>query len=184
MKPNAGAGIAILALSAALTACGGSTGTAPATTSPAVTEGSPPVSATAPAASVTPPSAPPESAAVDLMTATSSAGEIVVDAKGMSVYFFTKDVKDSGTSACTDACLAAWPPVTTAAETPQVEGVTGTVGTITTPDGAKQVTLNGLPLYYFAKDTKAGDILGQGVNGVWYLADPSGEMIRMGASGY
>ena len=118
------------------------------------------------------------------MTATSSAGEIVVDAKGMSVYFFTKDVKDSGTSACTDACLAAWPPVTTAAETPQVEGVTGTVGTITTPDGAKQVTLNGLPLYYFAKDTKAGDILGQGVNGVWYLADPSGEMIRMGSSGY
>ena len=187
MKLNAGAGLAILALSAALTACGGSTGTAPATTSPAVTEGSPPASATAPAASVTPPSAtsaPPASAAVDLMTATSSAGEIVVDAKGMSVYFFTKDVKDSGTSACTDACLAAWPPVTTAAETPQVEGVTGTVGTITTPDGAKQVTLNGLPLYYFAKDTKAGDILGQGVNGVWYLADPSGEMIRMGASGY
>ena len=184
MKLNVGAGLAILALSAALTACGGSTGTAPATTSPAVTEGSPPVSATAPAASVTPPSAPPESAAVDLMTAASSAGEIVVDAKGMSVYFFTKDVKDSGTSACTDACLAAWPPVTTAAETPQVEGVTGTVGTITTPDGAKQVTLNGLPLYYFAKDTKAGDILGQGVNGVWYLADPSGEMIRMGASGY
>ena len=184
MKLNVGAGLAILALSAALTACGGSTGTAPATTSPAVTEGSPPASATAPAASVTPPSAPPESAAVDLMTATSSAGEIVVDANGMSVYFFTKDVKDSGTSACTDACLAAWPPVTTAAETPQVEGVTGTVGTITTPDGAKQVTLNGLPLYYFAKDTKAGDILGQGVNGVWYLADPSGEMIRMGASGY
>ena len=184
MKLNVGAGLAILALSAALTACGGSTGTAPATTSPAVTEGSPPVSATAPAASVTPPSAPPESAAVDLMTATSSAGEIVVDAKGMSVYFFTKDVKDSGTSACTAACLAAWPPVTTAAETPRVEGVTGTVGTITTPDGAKQVTLNGLPLYYFAKDTKAGDILGQGVNGVWYLADPSGEMIRMGASGY
>ncbi|MFJ6313211.1 COG4315 family predicted lipoprotein [Pseudarthrobacter oxydans] len=184
MKLNVGAGLAILALSAALTACGGSTGTAPETTSPAVTEGSPPASATAPAASVTPPSATQESAAVDLMTATSSAGEIVVDANGMSVYFFTKDVKDSGTSACTDACLAAWPPVTTAAETPQVEGVTGTVGTITTPDGAKQVTLNGLPLYYFAKDTKAGDILGQGVNGVWYLADPSGEMIRMGASGY
>ena len=184
MKLNVGAGLAILALSAALTACGGSTGTAPEITSPAVTEGSPPASATAPAASVTPPSATQESAAVDLMTATSSAGEIVVDANGMSVYFFTKDVKDSGNSACTDACLAAWPPVTTAAETPQVEGVTGTVGTITTPNGAKQVTLNGLPLYYFAKDTKAGDILGQGVNGVWYLADPSGEMIRMGASGY
>jgi predicted lipoprotein with Yx(FWY)xxD motif len=187
MKHNLGAGLAILALSAALTACGGGTGTAPATTSPAVTAGTPPASATAPAASVSPPSATSSSTAsagVELKTASSSAGTIVVDAEGMSVYFFTKDVKDSGTSACTEACLAAWPPVTTMADAPKVEGVTGTVGTITTPDGAKQVTLNGLPLYYFAKDTKAGDILRQGVNDVWYLADPSGEMIRMGASGY
>lgn len=186
MKHHSGAGLAILVLAAALTGCGGGTGTAPATDSPEVTTGAPPASATAPAASVSPPSAPSTEtagAAVDLMTATSSAGNIVVDAKGMSVYFFTKDVKDSGTSACTDACLTAWPPVTTTADTPKVEGVTGTVGTITTPEGAKQVTLNGLPLYYFAKDTKPGDVLGQGVNDVWYLADPSGEMITMGASG-
>lgn len=183
MKKHLGAGLAILALTAALTGCAGGSETTPAASSPAVTAGSPPASATAPAASVSPPSAT-ASADVDLMTASSSAGNIVVDAKGMSVYFFTKDVKDSGTSACTDACLTAWPPVTTTADTPKVEGVTGTVGTITTPDGAKQVTLNGLPLYYFAKDTKAGDILGQGVNDVWYLADPSGEMIKMGASGY
>lgn len=184
MKHNLGAGLAVLALAAAMTACGGTE--TPATTSPAVTEGAPLASPTAPAGSVAPPSAPsdtPASADVDLKTASSSAGEIVVDANGMSVYFFTQDVKDSGTSACTDACLAAWPPVTTAADTPQVEGVTGTVGTITTPDGAQQVTLNGLPLYYFAKDTEAGDILGQGVNDVWYLADPSGEMIMAGASG-
>jgi predicted lipoprotein with Yx(FWY)xxD motif len=183
MKKHLGAGLAILALTAALTGCAGGGETTPAASSPAVTAGSPPASATAPAGSVSPPAAT-ESADVDLMTASSSAGNIVVDGKGMSVYFFTKDVKDSGTSACTDACLTAWPPVTTTADTPKVEGVTGTVGTITTPDGAKQVTLNGLPLYYFAKDTKAGDVLGQGVNDVWYLADPSGEMIKMGASGY
>lgn len=183
MKKHLGAGLAILALTAALTGCAGGGETTPAASSPAVTAGSPPASATAPAGSVSPPAAT-ESAGVDLMTASSSAGNIVVDGKGMSVYFFTEDVKDSGTSACTDACLTAWPPVTTTADTPKVEGVTGTVGTITTPDGAKQVTLNGLPLYYFAKDTKAGDILGQGVNDVWYLADPAGEMIKMGASGY
>jgi predicted lipoprotein with Yx(FWY)xxD motif len=115
------------------------------------------------------------------MTASSSLGDIVVDAKGMSVYYFTKDVKDSGTSACTGGCLTAWPPLLTTSAEPKVEGVTGTVGTITTPEGAKQVTLNGLPLYYFAKDTKAGDILGQGVNDVWYLADPAGEMIKTAA---
>ncbi|XTR53366.1 hypothetical protein ACOM2C_11210 [Pseudarthrobacter sp. So.54] len=26
----------------------------------------------------------------------------------MSVYFYTKDVKDSGASACTGGCVAAW----------------------------------------------------------------------------
>jgi predicted lipoprotein with Yx(FWY)xxD motif len=120
-------------------------------------------------------------AGVDLMIGSSSLGDIVVDSKGMSLYYFTKDVKDSGTSACTGGCLTAWPPLLTTADEPKVEGVTGTVGTITTPEGAKQVTLNGMPLYYFEKDTKAGDILGQGVNDVWYLADPAGEMIKTAA---
>jgi predicted lipoprotein with Yx(FWY)xxD motif len=115
------------------------------------------------------------------MTASSSVGDIVVDGKGMSVYYYTKDVKDSGTSTCTGGCLTAWPPLLTTSDEPKVEGVTGTVGTIPTPEGAKQVTLNGMPLYYFAKDTKAGDILGQGVNEVWYLADPAGEMITTAA---
>jgi predicted lipoprotein with Yx(FWY)xxD motif len=184
MKKHLGTGLFVLALTAALAGCAGGTGTTPAASSPAVTAGSPLASATAPAASVSPPSATPSSTAsagVDLMTATSSVGEIVVDAKGMSLYFFTKDGKDSGTSACTAECLAAWPPLLTTSDEPTVEGVTGTVGTITTPEGARQVTLNGLPLYYFAKDTKAGDILGQGVNGVWYLADPAGEMIKTAA---
>jgi predicted lipoprotein with Yx(FWY)xxD motif len=62
--------------------------------------------------------------------------------------------------------------------------VTGELGTITTPDGKQQVTLNGLPLYYFAQDARPGDILGQGVNNVWYLADPAGGMIQMGGAGY
>lgn len=183
MKQHLGAGLAIVALAASLTACGGGTGTAPATNSPEVTTGTPLASATAPAASVSPPSATAD-AAVDLKTASSSAGNIVVDAEGMSVYIFTKDVKDSGTSACTGDCLAAWPPVTTTSDTPAAEGVTGALGTITTPDGKQQVTLGGMPLYYFAKDAKPGDVLGQGVNDVWYLVDPSGTMITMGGAGY
>ena len=51
------------------------------------------------------------------------------------------------------------------------------MGTIATPDGKKQVTINGMPVYYYAKDQAAGDITGQGVGGVWYLVAPSGEMI-------
>jgi predicted lipoprotein with Yx(FWY)xxD motif len=107
----------------------------------------------------------------------------VVDAKGMSVYFFTKDVKDSGTSACTGACTAAWPPVLTDSGTPAVEGMTGTAGTISTPEGKKQVTVNGLPVYYYVKDKAPGDITGQGVNDAWYLVSPAGDMVKMAAGG-
>ncbi|KRE81077.1 COG4315 family predicted lipoprotein [Arthrobacter sp. Soil762] len=175
MKQHLCTGLAAAALIAALSGCGGSPGTT--TTTPAAT--SPAATSAAPTAG-----SPTAAAAVDLKTASSSAGNIVVDAAGMSVYFFTKDVKDSGTSACTGACLTAWPPVLTIAAKPAAEGVTGTLGTITTPDGAKQLTLNGLPLYYFAQDKNPGDVLGQGVNNVWYLATPAGEMIRTAASGY
>jgi predicted lipoprotein with Yx(FWY)xxD motif len=185
MKHHVGPGLAILALAAALSACGTSTGTTPAATSPApgatsTASGAASSSSTASAsASSTQPSA-----AVDLKTASSSAGNIVVDAKGMSLYFFTKDTKDSGTSACTGSCLVQWPPLTTTSGSPVAEGVTGKLGTINTPDGKKQVTLNGMPLYYYVKDTKPGDVLGQGVGGVWYLSDPSGAMIKPAGQGY
>ncbi|BCW77357.1 MULTISPECIES: hypothetical protein [unclassified Arthrobacter] len=185
MKHHVGPGLAILALAAALTGCGSSTGTTPSATSPA-TGASSTASATASSSGTASASASSTQAgaAVDLKTASSSAGSIVVDAKGMSLYFFTKDTKDSGTSACTGSCLVQWPPLTTTSGSPAGEGVTGKLGTISTPDGKKQVTLNGMPLYYFAKDTKPGDILGQGVGGVWYLSDPSGAMIKAAGQGY
>lgn len=178
MKQHLGTGLAALALVAALAGCGGSPGTTSTTAAPTPSATSP--APASPAATGSPTAA----AAVDLRTATSSAGTIVVDAKGMSVYFFTKDVKDSGTSACTGACLTMWPPVLSTAATPSAEGVSGTLGTIATPDGAKQVTLNGLPLYYYEQDKNPGDILGQGVSDVWYLANPAGEMIKTASTGY
>ena len=73
---------------------------------------------------------------------------------------------------------AAWPPVTTTTDTPTVEGVTGPLGTIATPTGSKQVTLNGLPLYYWAQDQAPGDVTGQGIQNVWYVVAPNGDMIK------
>lgn len=110
------------------------------------------------------------------MVATSPLGKIVVDANGKTLYVFDKDTQGSGASSCSGACAATWPAVT-ATTTPTLDGVTGEVGTITGTDGAQQVTLNGWPLYYFAKDAKAGDTLGQGVNKVWWVLSPAGEKI-------
>jgi predicted lipoprotein with Yx(FWY)xxD motif len=177
------ASLAAMALMAALAGCGGSPGTTTTTAAPGASATGP--ATTSPAAMSAMPTDTTAAPAADLMTATTSAGTIVVDAKGMSLYFFTKDTKDSGTSACTGACLTSWPRALTVAATPSADGVTGTLGTITTPEGAKQLTLNGMPLYYYAKDKKPGDVMGQGVGGVWYLANPAGGMVQTTApAGY
>ncbi|GAA3865233.1 hypothetical protein GCM10022381_06240 [Leifsonia kafniensis] len=124
----------------------------------------------------------PGASAAALTTASSSLGMIVVDGTGMTVYVFDNDTANSGKSACEGNCAASWPAVTTTG-TPTAEGVTGTLGTITLPDGAKQVTLNGLPLYRYAPDTAAGDVKGQGVGGIWWVVGPDGAKITTAASG-
>jgi predicted lipoprotein with Yx(FWY)xxD motif len=173
MKMHLSIGLSAFALAALLSGCGGATTTTSTSAAPA------PSSSSAAATS-----APPSTSAAVLKVASSTAGQIVVGAQGLSVYSFTKNTKDSGTSACTAACLTSWPPVTSTSATPTVEGVTGKVGTIPTADGKMQVTINGMPIYYYSKDQAAGDITGQGVGGVWYLVAPSGEIITTAASGY
>ncbi len=109
-----------------------------------------------------------------LATAPTALGTIVVDGSGMTVYFYDKDVKDESASVCTGACASAWPPVLSSSSTPSVTGVTGTVGTIAGPGGKQQVTIDGLPIYTYAADGKAGDVLGQGSNGIWWAVNPDG----------
>jgi len=171
MNKQLSVGLAVLALAASLTACGGGTSTTPTTAAPATESAAASASESATATAS-------EAATVDLKTASSSKGDIVVDGKGMSVYYFTKDVKDSGKSNCTGDCLVKWPPVITTSDAPKVEGVTGKVGTITTPDGKKQVTVDGMPVYLWEKDKAPGDITGQGVGNVWYLVAPDGAMMK------
>ena len=179
MKKHLSIGLSAFALAALLSGCGGTSGTTAYPTTAAAPTSAAGSSSTSGPASTSAPAA----ATADLKVADSKSGRIVVDGKGMSVYYYTKDVKDSGTSACTGGCLDAWPPVLATADTPTVDGVTGTVGTIATPDGKKQLTINGMPVYLYAKDLAPGDITGQGVGGVWYLVAPSGDMITA-AAGY
>ncbi|VXB96578.1 Predicted lipoprotein with conserved Yx(FWY)xxD motif [Arthrobacter sp. 9V] len=185
MKKPLSFGFGALILSAALAGCGGSPGTTTTTPPPAASSSAAATSAS-PGMDASPSmNASTAASGTEMKVSSSSAGQIVTDSKGMSLYFFTKDVKDSGTSACTEACLVAWPIFTTTSDAPSVDGVTGTVGTIASPDGKKHVTLNGMPLYYYAKDKAPGDVTGQGVGGVWYLVSPTGEMIKGAAgSGY
>lgn len=161
------------ALTLALTACGSTSTPTPA--APASTSAG---SSTTSSAS----SSGPAATGVAVRMATTPLGSVVVDSKGLTLYMYTKDTKDSGKSSCTGQCLAAWPPLF-AAGTPTGDGVSGTLATIDTPDGKKQVTLNGWPLYYYVKDTKAGDVTGQNVGKVWFVLDQAGKPIMTGATG-
>ena len=90
---------------------------------------------------------------------------ILVDAHGMTVYTFDKDVAGSGKSACNGPCAENWPPVKAGDA-----AVSAPYSTVTRDDGSKQLAYQGKPLYTFVKDKKAGDVAGDGVNGVWHIA--------------
>lgn len=123
-------------------------------------------------------SAPTTTSGSTLSTGNSSLGMVAVDGHGMTVYYYSKDVKGSGKSDCTGGCLALWPAVTATSSSPQVDGVTGTVGTITRDDGTLQVTIDGMPVYTYAQDSKAGDVNGEGIDNLWYAVNPDGSAIK------
>lgn len=166
--------LGLLGATAALfAACagGGAPTTAPATTTPATS---------APATAAPATAAPPSQATAGLSLALGSnatLGSYVTGANGMSLYLFTNDT--ATTSACTGECAVNWPPLTVAAASDVAAGagVSGALGTITRADGTLQVTLAGHPLYYFKNDAAAGDVNGQGINGVWYLVGADGSAL-------
>lgn len=126
----------------------------------------------------TPSSSSPAAAAAELRTAKTSLGTVVVTAKGLTAYYFDKDVQGSGKSACTGGCATAWPAITTTSTVPKVDGITGKVGTIALPDGKKQITIDGRPIYLFEKDTAPGDVKGQDVGEIWYVIGADGREIK------
>jgi len=89
---------------------------------------------------------------------------MLVGSNNMTVYTFAKDTAGSGKSMCNGPCAANWPPLL-------VDGspaVSGDYSVITRDDGKKQLAYKGMPLYFWAKDTKPGDKTGDGfLNGAW-----------------
>jgi predicted lipoprotein with Yx(FWY)xxD motif len=125
------------------------------------------------------PTAAPTSSPVVIKTANNPVlGNILTDGAGMTLYLYTKDAP--GVSNCTGQCAVSWPPLLVAAgAVPQKDSaVTATLGTIQRADGTTQVTVNQMPVYYWIKDTKPGDVSGQGVGGIWFVLDPSGAMVK------
>src|SRR5205823_7389722 len=110
--------------------------------------------------------------ATTVKTATAgSLGTILTDANGMTLYTFKNDVANSGKSAA-EGLAAAWPPLSVTGTPVKPSGLSGDLAVITRGDGKTQVTYKGLPLYFFVNDKKPGDTNGQGLGGVWFVAQP------------
>jgi len=133
-----------------------------ATAAPAATQA--PAASTPPAASA-PAASAPAAGGVVVNMATTSLGPVLVGPNGLTLYTHSGDSATAST--CTGGCATAWPPLAVPAGSSATggTGVTGAFATLTRDDGTLQVTYNGLPLYGWKNDAKAGDTTGQGVNG-------------------
>jgi predicted lipoprotein with Yx(FWY)xxD motif/uncharacterized cupredoxin-like copper-binding protein len=98
-------------------------------------------------------------------------GAFFTDPKGMTLYMFTNDTTP-GESTCYEQCATNWPPFTASEPLGLPGGVDGELTTINRTDGTTQIAYNGIPLYYFAKDTQPGDTNGQGVGDKWFVVHP------------
>jgi predicted lipoprotein with Yx(FWY)xxD motif len=103
------------------------------------------------------------------MKADSSLGKILVASNGMTLYTFDNDTPGETASACTGKCIAAWPPLVAPADAKAA----GEWSTVDVTDKAgkteKMWAYKGSPVYFFVKDTKPGDVKGNGVANVWHV---------------
>jgi predicted lipoprotein with Yx(FWY)xxD motif len=102
-------------------------------------------------------------------------GTYLTDTSGRSLYSFVRD--EPNKTNCTGGCPQSWPPVLTTDAPKADAGVDAAkLGTITRPEGGKQLTYGGLPLYYFSQDVKAGDLKGQLFAGAWNARNSDGSL--------
>ncbi|HEX7291734.1 MAG TPA: hypothetical protein VF250_11475 [Conexibacter sp.] len=93
---------------------------------------------------------------------------LVTSGGGRTLYSLSAETR--GRFICTGSCLSSWPPLILKRGVRPV-GVRG-LGAIRRPDGRRQVTYKGKPLYRFSGDARKGDVNGEGFKdvGTWHAA--------------
>ena len=113
-------------------------------------------------------------------------GDVLVDADGAALY--TAEQESDGRVRCTAACADIWIPLTLppGAQPSAPDEVKPDLGVTKRPDGARQPTLDGKPLYRFADDGMAGEVNGDGLSDTfagrrftWRVAKVEGESERI-----
>jgi predicted lipoprotein with Yx(FWY)xxD motif len=104
-------------------------------------------------------------------------GNVLVDSSGKALY--ASDQEATGMVLCTGGCESFWKPLTINGGKP-TGSVLGKLGVVTRPDGSRQVTFDGKPLYSFTQDG-SGEVNGDGFSDsfdgqqfTWHVVSVSG----------
>ena len=97
-----------------------------------------------------------------------TAGGMLVNTSGMTLYTFDNDTAGSGKSACNGPCAGLWPPVMAEADAKPE----GDMTIVVRDDGTKQWAYKGKPVYLYKSDIKAGDMTGDNFKNVWHVIKP------------
>jgi predicted lipoprotein with Yx(FWY)xxD motif len=105
-----------------------------------------------------------------LKIVTAKGSRILADGKGHTLYSLS--VEKKGRFVCTEksGCLGIWKPLLVPAGG-SVKAPAGVrLGSVARPEGGRQATFRGLPLYTFVEDTKRGQANGEGLKdvGTWH----------------
>jgi predicted lipoprotein with Yx(FWY)xxD motif len=112
----------------------------------------------------------------NLAIRTTDAGTYLVDGAGWPVYVNAED--ESPPVTCVGECLANWPIVSIASEPVLGDSVDPErVTSLEREDGTLQLVYNGYPLHHYAHDTDPDALAGQGVDDVWSVISPDGELL-------
>ena len=109
----------------------------------------------------------------------SGAGSVLIDAHGRALY--RNDEERGGKVLCTITCLSFWKPLIVSATPRSSSTLPGKLALVKRPEGRRQVTYNGSPLYSFTLD-KPGKVTGDGFKDAfggrkftWHVAHPTAD---------
>jgi len=146
-----------------VSACGGTTSSGSTPSTPT----------TAPTTAPTP--TPTTASAFTVQTAQAmvngKATTILTNAQGLTLYYFTPDTASK--TACTGACAQTWPPLLFTGTGKPTASATlpGELEVYKNANG-NQVIYNDHPLYTYSGDSAAGQTMGEGLFGKWFVCTP------------
>lgn len=109
-------------------------------------------------------------------------GKILVNAAGFTLYHFSRDPRNKDTCMGTENCPEIWPPLLTSGRPIAGSGVKSSLlSSIRLPNGKRQVTYAGHPLYMYSPSSERGETSYVGFSsygGTWYALNAAGKSVK------